>query len=51
MYSDQGKTGDVMLEKELYIPSLFIVTITAVLTQFIFMYIDRSMTGDTFSLF
>jgi hypothetical protein len=50
MHPDQWKTGDIMLKEEFYIPSQFIVTITAILTQFIFMYIDRPMTGDTFSL-
>lgn len=51
VYADQGKTGDIMLEKELYIPSLFIVAITAILSQFILVYIDRPMTGNALSPF
>lgn len=49
--ADQGKTGNVMLEKELHVPSLFIVAITAILAQFILVDVDRTMTGDTVSLF
>jgi hypothetical protein len=49
--TDQGKTGDVMLEKELYIPPLFIVTITAILTQFILVDIYCPMAGNTISRF
>jgi hypothetical protein len=51
VYSNEGKPCNVMLEKELYIPTAFIVTIATILTQFILVHIKRPVTGDTYSLF
>lgn len=49
--ANQWKASDVMFEKELYIPALFVVAISTILAQLIFMNIDCPMTGDAVRLF
>lgn len=45
MNADQGKTGDIVFEKDLLVPAVFVMAIAAVLALLAFMDIDRAMTG------
>lgn len=46
MDADERETGYIMLEKNPLVPSLFIVAITAVLTQITFVRINGAMAVD-----